>query len=160
MALYELHELVCFTLLAKLVMILRLGNALTLAMISHRYSSMKATVYFSHATIPLHNCRSYQSDGAGGEAEPQPSPAQVNSGKLPPWMLGSVNNNTWRLLIDALMSLQSLEISAATHHQGRQPPLCNPSPAIDTGVATNKIMLSLLSNLFTGWMKSLSFSAL
>nr|ACB05814.1 flower development related protein [Phyllostachys praecox] len=45
-------------------------------------------------SMPTLNIGSYQSKGAGGEAEPQPSPAQVNSGKLPPWMLGSVNINT------------------------------------------------------------------
>lgn len=31
-------------------------------------------------------------EAAGGESEPEPSPAQLNSGKLPPWMIRTVGN--------------------------------------------------------------------
>nr|AHM92073.1 MADS-box protein 18 [Phyllostachys edulis] len=44
--------------------------------------------------MPTLNIGPYQSRGAGEESEPQPPPAQVNSSKLPPWMLPTVNNNT------------------------------------------------------------------
>nr|ASZ79946.1 MADS18-2 [Phyllostachys edulis] len=56
-------------------------------------SSPSPTAVTVPDSMPTLNIGSYQSRGAGGEAEPQPSPAQVNSGKLPPWMLRSVNNN-------------------------------------------------------------------
>nr|ASZ80006.1 MADS18 [Dendrocalamus latiflorus] len=57
-------------------------------------SSPSPTAVTVPDSMPTLNIGSYQSRGAGGEAEPQPSPAQVNSGKLPPWMLPTVNNNT------------------------------------------------------------------
>ncbi|CAL5061735.1 unnamed protein product [Urochloa decumbens] len=43
-------------------------------------------------SLPSLNIGPCQPRGTGGESEPDPSPAQVNSGKLLPWMLRSVNN--------------------------------------------------------------------
>ncbi|TKW35713.1 hypothetical protein SEVIR_2G393300v4 [Setaria viridis] len=48
-----------------------------------------STVPDSLPTLDIGPC---QPRGTGGESEPEPIPAQVNSGKLPPWMLRSVNN--------------------------------------------------------------------
>uniref|UniRef100_A0A0A9CPK8 Uncharacterized protein n=1 Tax=Arundo donax TaxID=35708 RepID=A0A0A9CPK8_ARUDO len=43
-------------------------------------------------SMPTLNIGPFQPSGAGEESEPEPSPAQVNSGKLPPWMLRTVSN--------------------------------------------------------------------
>ncbi|TVU38030.1 hypothetical protein EJB05_11377, partial [Eragrostis curvula] len=48
-----------------------------------------ATVPDSMPTLNIGPC---QPNGTGGESEPEPSPAQTNSGKLPPWMLRTVSN--------------------------------------------------------------------
>ncbi|KQK15336.1 hypothetical protein BRADI_1g21980v3 [Brachypodium distachyon] len=43
-------------------------------------------------SMPNLNIGSHQPREAGGEPESQPSPAQANSGKLPPWMLRTISN--------------------------------------------------------------------
>nr|APP89658.1 APL3 [Panicum virgatum] len=49
-----------------------------------------STVPDSLPTLNIGPCQ--PRGGTVGESEPEPSPAQVNSGKLPPWMLRSVSN--------------------------------------------------------------------
>ena len=65
--------------------------------------------FISYITHP-HHCRPCQPRGGTvGESEPESSPAQVNSGKLPPWMLRSVSNR-WAVP-DTILQLNS----KATH---------------------------------------------
>ncbi|RLM86593.1 MADS-box transcription factor 18-like [Panicum miliaceum] len=54
-------------------------------------SPSPSTVPDSMPTLNIGPCQ--LRGGAVGESEPEPSPAQVNSGKLPPWMLRSVSNS-------------------------------------------------------------------
>lgn len=52
-------------------------------------SPSPATVPDSMPTLNIGIC---QTSGARGDSEPEPSPAQVNTGMLPPWMLRPVSN--------------------------------------------------------------------
>ncbi|PVH65232.1 hypothetical protein PAHAL_2G441300 [Panicum hallii] len=53
-------------------------------------TSLPSTVPDSMSTLNIGPCQ--RRGGTVGESEPEPSPAQVKSGKLPPWMLRSVSN--------------------------------------------------------------------
>jgi hypothetical protein len=72
-------QLAGLTLLAKPAMVMLLPL--------HYHLYPTKLIYFHR----LH-CRICQTSGARGDSEPEPSPAQVNTGMLPPWMLRPVSN--------------------------------------------------------------------
>jgi len=104
-------------------------------------------------SMPTLNIRPRQPrEGTVGESEPESSPAQVNSGKLPPWMLRSVSNR-WAVP-DTVLRLNSDGKHTVTNtlRWPRHPYRLDP---VDASIVTNnKIRYQVLYRVNKVWSSS------